>query len=158
MKIGYSFCRGFADALHMELLPYKVNVSLLYPPNTETEGFKLELETMPEETMLISDSAGIFSPEDVAKAHVNDIEAGNYTTTMGLDGWMCGKPNKNPEKMNIFRRIDSRCSSGEKPRSCYDSILFGWAVSWSDALLFGLFQWNCEEMLFPKESRTRRTT
>lgn len=33
--------RGFADSLHMELLPYKIGVSVLYPPNTETEGFKV---------------------------------------------------------------------------------------------------------------------
>lgn len=33
--------RGFADTLHMELLPYKVNVGVLYPPNTDTEGFKV---------------------------------------------------------------------------------------------------------------------
>ncbi|EYB96204.1 hypothetical protein Y032_0152g2863 [Ancylostoma ceylanicum] len=29
--------RGFADALQMELFPYNINVSILYPPNTDTE-------------------------------------------------------------------------------------------------------------------------
>ncbi|EYB96206.1 hypothetical protein Y032_0152g2863 [Ancylostoma ceylanicum] len=33
--------RGFADALQMELFPYNINVSILYPPNTDTEGFKV---------------------------------------------------------------------------------------------------------------------
>ncbi|VDK83424.1 unnamed protein product [Cylicostephanus goldi] len=35
--------RGFADALQMELFPYNINVSVLYPPNTDTEGFKVIL-------------------------------------------------------------------------------------------------------------------
>uniref|UniRef100_A0A8R1DGS6 3-dehydrosphinganine reductase n=1 Tax=Caenorhabditis japonica TaxID=281687 RepID=A0A8R1DGS6_CAEJA len=82
--------RGFADTLHMELLPYKVNVGVLYPPNTDTEGFKVELETMPEETKLMSDSAGLFTPKYVADAHLKDIADGNYATTIGLDGWMLG--------------------------------------------------------------------
>ncbi|KIH49425.1 hypothetical protein ANCDUO_20500, partial [Ancylostoma duodenale] len=33
--------RGFADALQMELFPYNINISVLYPPNTDTEGFKV---------------------------------------------------------------------------------------------------------------------
>ncbi|KHJ95203.1 3-ketodihydrosphingosine reductase domain protein [Oesophagostomum dentatum] len=72
----------------MELFPYKINVSVLYPPNTDTEGFKIESATMPEETELISAAAGLFSPEEVAEAHVKDIESGQYTTAIGLDGWM----------------------------------------------------------------------
>ncbi|KAE9421857.1 hypothetical protein Angca_005556, partial [Angiostrongylus cantonensis] len=80
--------RGFADALQMELSPYNINVSVLYPPNTDTEGFKVEMATMPEEVRLISGTAGFFSPQDVAKAHVQDIEDGQYATAIGLDGWM----------------------------------------------------------------------
>ncbi|WKY04296.1 hypothetical protein Q1695_005360 [Nippostrongylus brasiliensis] len=80
--------RGFADALQMELHPYNVNVSVLYPPNTDTEGFKTELATMPEELELISGTAGLFSPEYVAEQHVISIENGFYSTAIGLDGWM----------------------------------------------------------------------
>ncbi|VDM56200.1 unnamed protein product [Angiostrongylus costaricensis] len=80
--------RGFADALQMELSPYNINVSVLYPPNTDTEGFKVEMATMPEEVRLISGTAGFFSPQHVAKAHVQDIEDGQYATAVGLDGWM----------------------------------------------------------------------
>ncbi|VDL74482.1 unnamed protein product [Nippostrongylus brasiliensis] len=83
----FSF-RGFADALQMELHPYNVNVSVLYPPNTDTEGFKTELATMPEELELISGTAGLFSPEYVAEQHVISIENGFYSTAIGLDGWM----------------------------------------------------------------------
>lgn len=82
--------RGFADSLHMELLPYKIGVSVLYPPNTETEGFKEELLTMPEELVIISDAGGLVSPSEVAEAHVKDIMQGEYSTTIGFEGWMLG--------------------------------------------------------------------
>uniref|UniRef100_A0A915NTZ2 3-dehydrosphinganine reductase n=1 Tax=Meloidogyne floridensis TaxID=298350 RepID=A0A915NTZ2_9BILA len=41
--------RAFADVLYMELLPYEIGVSVLFPPNTATEGFDEELKTMPEQ-------------------------------------------------------------------------------------------------------------
>lgn len=105
--------RGFADTLHMELLPYKVNVGLLYPPNTDTEGFKVELETMPEETKLMSDAAGLFTPKFVAEAHLKDIADGNYTTTIGLDGWMLGVLTAGacPEK-SLFRALTQGALAG----------------------------------------------
>ena len=43
--------RAFAEALYSELLPKGVGVSILYPPNTATEGFDEELKTMPEEVV-----------------------------------------------------------------------------------------------------------
>lgn len=105
--------RGFADTLHMELLPYKVNVGVLYPPNTDTEGFKVELETMPEETKLMSDAAGLFTPKFVAEAHLQDIADGNYTTTIGLDGWMLGvlTAGAAPEK-SLFRALTQGALAG----------------------------------------------
>lgn len=98
--------RGFADVLHMELLPYKVGVSVLYPPNTDTEGFKEEILTMPEELIIISDSAGLVTPEVVAEAHVKDIVNGEYTTTIGFEGWMLGvlTAGAAPEK-NVLRSV-----------------------------------------------------
>lgn len=105
--------RGFADALHMELLPYKISVSILYPPNTDTEGFKVELETMPEETKLIGDSAGCFDPKDVAEHHVHDIERGEYCTTIGLEGWMLGvlTAGSAPEH-NLLRAVTQTALAG----------------------------------------------
>lgn len=44
--------RGFADALHMELLPFNIGVTVLYPPNTNTEGFQEELKTMTLEVII----------------------------------------------------------------------------------------------------------
>nr|CAD2159124.1 unnamed protein product [Meloidogyne enterolobii] len=52
--------RAFADVLYMELLPYEIGVSVLFPPNTATEGFDEELKNMPEQVRQISNSAGVF--------------------------------------------------------------------------------------------------
>lgn len=47
---GYSaYCaskfalRGLAEALQMELRPYKVYVSLAHPPDTKTPGYEVEM-------------------------------------------------------------------------------------------------------------------
>ena len=50
-----------------ELKPYNIKISVCCPPDTNTPGFQEEQKTIPEETKLISDSAGLFQPEVVAK-------------------------------------------------------------------------------------------
>ena len=70
--------RAFAEALHMELLPRGVGVSIMYPPNTQTEGFEEELKEMPQEIKEISSSAGVFSAKEVAKKFIDDIERGKF--------------------------------------------------------------------------------
>ena len=50
-----------------ELKPYNIKVSVCCPPDTNTPGFQEEEKTKPEETKLISDSAGLFEPEVVAR-------------------------------------------------------------------------------------------
>ena len=58
--------RGLAEALQMELKPYNVYVSVSYPPDTDTPGFKEELKDKCEETVLLSESSGIYKSKDVA--------------------------------------------------------------------------------------------
>lgn len=93
--------RGFAEALHMELLPYNIHVSVIYPPDTNTEGYKEALRTMPEELREICKTAGLFDPELVAERLINDLSHGNYNTSIGLEGQMLsilsagGAPEKN---------------------------------------------------------------
>ncbi|KAL3982518.1 short chain dehydrogenase family protein [Acanthocheilonema viteae] len=82
--------RGFAEALYMELLPYNVQVSVIYPPNTNTEGYQREILTMPEELKEISSTAGLFKPETVAECLIYNLSHGNYHTCIGLEGWALG--------------------------------------------------------------------
>ncbi|RCN39918.1 3-ketodihydrosphingosine reductase domain protein [Ancylostoma caninum] len=74
----------------MELLPYNISISVLYPSNTDSESFRVKAVGRMDETRLIADSFGLFTPQEVAEAHVKDIENGNCSTSMGLGGWMLG--------------------------------------------------------------------
>jgi 3-dehydrosphinganine reductase len=56
---------GLAQVLRMELQPYGIGVSVAYPPDTDTPGFAEENVHKPEETRLISETAGLFKPEKV---------------------------------------------------------------------------------------------
>lgn len=57
---------GLAQVLRMELQPYGIGVSVAYPPDTDTPGFIEENTHKPEETRLISETAGLFKPEVVS--------------------------------------------------------------------------------------------
>lgn len=52
--------------LLFQLSPYNVSVTLCLPPDTNTPGFENEQKSKPEETKLISETAGLVEPEEVA--------------------------------------------------------------------------------------------
>ena len=56
---------GLAQVLRMELQAHGIFVSVAYPPDTDTPGFEEENKCKPEETKLISETAGLFQPEQV---------------------------------------------------------------------------------------------
>lgn len=49
-----------------------MTVTLSLPPDTDTPGFAEEQKSKPEETRLISESAGLFAAEKVAKQTLDD--------------------------------------------------------------------------------------
>lgn len=51
----------------MEVRPYGLSVTVSFPPDTDTPGMVEENKGKPKETMLISETAGLFKPEVVAK-------------------------------------------------------------------------------------------
>ena len=60
--------RGFAESLSMELSAIarsgpQVNVSLCYPPDTNTPGYEIENKAKPEACRLISESGGIWDAQ-----------------------------------------------------------------------------------------------
>lgn len=89
---AYSAAKGavikLAEALHMELKPHGITVTVCYPPDTQTPGFVEENKTKPVETRLISEAAGLFTPEQVAKKLVDDALQGNFSSTVGFEGFM----------------------------------------------------------------------
>lgn len=68
--------RGFSESLRSELKPYGIQVSVVYPPDTDTPGFAVENQTKPFETHYISGSAGLMQPEEVAEAVLRGVERG----------------------------------------------------------------------------------
>ncbi|XP_067005185.2 3-ketodihydrosphingosine reductase isoform X1 [Anabrus simplex] len=80
--------RGLAEALHMECKPYNVSVTLALPPDTDTPGFANEEKTKPLETRLISQSAGLLSPQVVAKQLIKDTMDGNFYSTVGFESFL----------------------------------------------------------------------
>lgn len=51
---------------------YGIKVTVSLPPDTDTPGFAAEEKNKPEETKLISQSSGLFSPDEVARKILND--------------------------------------------------------------------------------------
>lgn len=80
--------RGFAEALFMEVKPYNVAVSVVFPPDTDTPGFENENKHKPEETHEISSSAGLFTPDQVATNIVSGIKERKFLISCGLDGFV----------------------------------------------------------------------
>ncbi|XP_033754365.1 3-ketodihydrosphingosine reductase-like isoform X2 [Pecten maximus] len=89
---GYSAAKfaltGLAQALQMEVKPYNIHVTLSFPPDTETPGYKAELDGKPRETVLISETSGVFQPDMVAKTIVEDSLNGRFQSWVGMDGFM----------------------------------------------------------------------
>ena len=50
-----------------EVAPFGITVTVNCPPDTDTPGLLEEAKYKPEETRLISESAGLFEPEVVAR-------------------------------------------------------------------------------------------
>ena len=63
-------------------------VSVCYPPDTDTPGFKEEEKTKPEVTRLLSDATAVTSPQEVASAIIDGMADGKYHISVGLDGWL----------------------------------------------------------------------
>jgi 3-dehydrosphinganine reductase len=53
--------RGLAEAIQMELKPFHIFVSVCYPPDTDTPGYRLEMLSKPAITKLLSESGQVFS-------------------------------------------------------------------------------------------------
>ncbi|XP_017327045.1 3-ketodihydrosphingosine reductase isoform X1 [Ictalurus punctatus] len=88
--------RGLAEALQMEVKPYNIYVTVSYPPDTDTPALAEENKMKPLETKLISETSGVYQPEQVAKVIVKDavlcvccmVQQGNFSSSVGPDGYM----------------------------------------------------------------------
>lgn len=79
--------RGLAEALHMEVKPFGINVCVAYPPDTNTEAYARENKMKPEATRLMSES-GLIEPNEVADIMRKGVEAGSFSIWCNFDGFM----------------------------------------------------------------------
>eukprot|EP00177_Eucheuma_denticulatum_P005712 GFKZ01010409.1.p1 GENE.GFKZ01010409.1~~GFKZ01010409.1.p1 ORF type:complete len:350 (+),score=49.49 GFKZ01010409.1:73-1122(+) len=93
-QAGYSASkfaiRGLAEALYYEAKPFGIDVTVVYPPDTETPGLAEERHTMPAETIEISETGGLFSAQKVAEEIADGVRAKRYRVTVGIIGKMLG--------------------------------------------------------------------
>lgn len=86
--IGYSAyapskfaVRGFSDALRMEMKPYGIGVSIVYPPDTATPQLAYENQHKPPELKYLLPELGVIPAGQVARAIVRGIQRNRYEIT-----------------------------------------------------------------------------
>lgn len=79
---------GLAECLSMEFRPYNISVTVSFPPDTDTPGFKDEQVGKPEVTRLISEEGGLFPPARVARRALVDAVCSEFVSYVGLNGFV----------------------------------------------------------------------
>lgn len=75
--------RGLAESLRGELKGTGVQVSVVYPPDTDTPQLAEENLTKPAETKAITAGAGLWSADDVARLTLEGVACGHFAITPG---------------------------------------------------------------------------
>jgi 3-dehydrosphinganine reductase len=78
--------RGFSDVLRVEMKPYNIGVSVVFPPDTDTEQLQYDKQHKPEVTRILTESAGVMSAEAVADAILKGIRKNHFLILPGLEG------------------------------------------------------------------------
>ncbi|MBE9168107.1 SDR family oxidoreductase [Pleurocapsales cyanobacterium LEGE 06147] len=89
--------RGLAESIRGELQPKGIQISIVYPPNTDTPQLAEENKTKPTETKIIEGTAKTWMAEDVAQAIIEGINRKSFAIT---PGW----------EMNYLNRLHSLLS------------------------------------------------
>lgn len=86
--------RGFSDALRAELKPRGIQVSILFPPDTETPQLEYENQFKPAETEALAGGTVVMQAEQVARVALQGVERGSYVIIPGWEGkllyWLSG--------------------------------------------------------------------
>lgn len=90
--------RGFSDALRSELKPLGIDMSIVFPPDTDTPQLEYEKKYKPFETKMIAGSSKMMSPEKVASIILKGIKYRQYIIIPGSEGklffWLTSFLNK----------------------------------------------------------------
>jgi 3-dehydrosphinganine reductase len=78
--------RGFSDTLRSELKIKGINVSIVYPPDTETPQLDYDNQYKPAITKELSSNAGLLTADKVAHSIIIGIKRKQYMIFPGLEG------------------------------------------------------------------------
>jgi 3-dehydrosphinganine reductase len=74
---------GLSECLRQDLLPYKIKISVVYPPDTDTPMWHEENKIKPHETRLLAGTIKVLPAEKVATALLKGISRGSFTIVPG---------------------------------------------------------------------------
>ena len=77
--------RGFSDVLRAEMKPRGIQVSVVFPPDTQTPQLEGEAAYKPAVTQALSDNAGVLSAETVAETILKGISRRRYIIIPGFE-------------------------------------------------------------------------
>lgn len=107
---------GFAETLRQELKHKGVQVTVLFPPDTDTPGFEEEKKVRPKETDVIAGSAGLAPPSQVAAEFVKGFKKGKFMVNPSFDGKLLFRMRSIWPSFTDFY-FDIMVSRGRKSRS-----------------------------------------
>lgn len=78
--------RGLAESLQMEVMPYKVSISISFPPDTETPQLVDERLLRSDIVNQLTSFGTVFPPERIATEVWNGVERKQFHISHGFDG------------------------------------------------------------------------
>lgn len=78
--------RGLSDVLRAELKPLGIQVSCVFPPDTQTPQLDFDNQKKPFETKFLAKNNTVLTSEQVATAILKGIRKGRYVIIPGFDG------------------------------------------------------------------------
>ena len=76
--------RGLAEVLRSECKPHGIQVSIAYPPDTDTPMLHRNQSLKPWESKLIMKKGGMFSADQVAKSIYRKLRQGKFALATGI--------------------------------------------------------------------------
>jgi 3-dehydrosphinganine reductase len=74
---------GFSECLRQDLLPYNINISVIFPQDTDTPQLHEENKIKPPETKALAGTIKVVKPEAIALALLKGIVAKKFTIVPG---------------------------------------------------------------------------
>jgi 3-dehydrosphinganine reductase len=75
---------GFSECLRMDLMPWNIKISVIYPADTDTPQLHEENKIKPPETKALAGTIKVMPSETVARAMLEGVSKGKFTIVPGL--------------------------------------------------------------------------